>query len=195
MEIDELYGLPAHPLLMHVPVLGIPVCAVLALLYVLRPGWRHALALPFALFTVLIVAFTILTAGSGEPLEHKVERTSQLHDHTELGEQLRTIVIVFGVVTMVGLALDWYARRQAVGTDTGPSRGTGITTLRRAALAICVASVLLGGVATVWDVRTGHSGAKAAWGDVGDEPGQSFVLPGVDLDRLALDGSAPGRVA
>lgn len=188
MEIDKLYGLPAHPLLMHVPVLGIPVCAVLAVLYVLRPGWRHALALPFALFTVLIVVFTVLTAGSGEPLEDKVERTAQLHDHAQLGEQLRNIVIAFGVVTLVGLALDWYARRQGAGADAGPPRGADITTLRRAALAVCVASVLLGGIATVWDVRTGHSGAKAAWGDVGDEPAQTFVVPAAYPSNTAQQG-------
>ncbi len=193
MEIDELFGLPAHPLLMHVPVLGIPVCAVLTLTYVLRPGWRQALALPFGLVTVLVVVLTVLTAGSGDPLEHRVERTSQVHDHAELGEQLRTIVIAFGVVTLVGLALDWYARRQAAVENAGPPRGTGITTLRRAAMALSVAAVVLGGVATVRDVRTGHSGAEAAWGDVGDEPGQSFVIPGADLDRPASDDSITVR--
>jgi hypothetical protein len=176
MEVDTLFGLPAHPLLLHVPVLGIPICAILALLYVLRPGWRPSLALPFGAFTALVLVFTVLTAGSGEPLEHKVDRTSQLHDHTELGEQLRTIVIVFGVVTLIGLILDWYARRQQpMERATNPHRGAA-PLLRRAALAFAVAAVILGGVATVWDVRTGHSGAKAVWAD-DEEPGQSFSIP------------------
>lgn len=171
MDINNLFGLPAHPLLMHVPVLGIPVCALLALAYLLRPAWRAGLALPFGVFTAVIVVFTIVVAGSGEQLEKRVEPSALLHKHTELGDQTKLIVIAFGAATLLGLILDWYGRRAAAGAPATGRDSAAVSTernamLQRAALVVCLVSVVLGGVATVWDVRTGHSGARSVWGDL-----------------------------
>jgi hypothetical protein len=63
--------------------------------------------------------------------------------------------------------------------------------LQTAALVRGIASVLVGGVATAWVVHAGHSGATAAWGDVGDEPGQSLARPGACPDHRVLDYSTP----
>ena len=40
--MDSISGLPAHPLLVHLPVVAIPLAAIGAVLLALRPGWRRA---------------------------------------------------------------------------------------------------------------------------------------------------------
>ena len=39
MEIDKLFGLPAHPLLVHVPVVLVPLAALMAIAFAIRPAW------------------------------------------------------------------------------------------------------------------------------------------------------------
>jgi len=168
MNIDKLFGLPAHRLLMHIPVLGIPLCALWVLAVVIRPALRQRTAFPLALFTIVIMAFTYLTAGAGEQLEKKVDKSALLVRHAHLSDQTKTIVIIFGIVTLVFLALDWYSRRGEPNVaDDSYSRSRGPWT--QAILVVGVVAILLGGLASLWDVRTGHSGATATWSDVGQQ--------------------------
>ena len=41
MEFGNLFGLPAHPLLVRIPVALIPLCAVGAIVIVLSASWRQ----------------------------------------------------------------------------------------------------------------------------------------------------------
>ena len=40
MDIETIFGLPAHPLLVHIPVVLIPLCAAGAVWIVVWPSWR-----------------------------------------------------------------------------------------------------------------------------------------------------------
>jgi len=166
MNIDKIFGLPAHPLLMHIPVLGIPLCALWVLAVVIRPSFRQRTALPLAIFTIVIAVFTYLTAGAGEQLEKRVDKSALLERHAHLGDQTKTIVIIFGIVTIVYLLIDWIARRHTTnGASETPARGQSPWTY--AIVVVGIIAVLMGGFASLWDVRTGHSGATATWSDVG----------------------------
>lgn len=156
MEIDEVLGLPAHPLLVHAPLVLIPLVLVAAVALTVRPAWRERGAVPFAAFAVLVGGLAVLAAGSGEPLEHRVAATSLVHDHAELGEQLRTIALL-----VAGAAVAWAVALR------GRARMRWAPRLLAPLLALVVLSASL---ATVWDVRTGHAGAKAAWQDTADRP-------------------------
>jgi hypothetical protein len=153
MEIDKVFGLPAHPLIVHAPLVLIPFTALALLALALKPHWRERWGLPLAIWTVVLFGLCALATGSGEKLELRVEDNQLVKDHAELGEQLRTIVMVLAIVTVGWIAAARLAVRRAA--------------LTRAILPLGIAAVVLGGVATVWDVRTGHAGAKAAWQDVG----------------------------
>lgn len=171
MEISKITGIPAHPLFVHLPIMAIPLTALLVLVYVLRPGWRRGLIYPLGALTVLTVIGTVLAAGSGEKLEEMLPEADEarkiLQEHTELGDQTQTIVIIFGIVTIAYLGLDWLRmRQQSESSQTGL-----LSTLMKAMMPLGVAAVLLGGMATVWDVRTGHSGAKSVWAEEGQESG------------------------
>jgi hypothetical protein len=176
MDVYRVFGLPARPLFVHLPVVGIPLCALGLLVYLLRPSARRSLALPLGAFVALNVAFTVLAAGSGEQLEEHLptadQRSAVLHQHAELGDQLRLIMIVFGAAVLAYLVLDRWLRGTSAASE--PTR-LGIVDGRAGGLGALVLalgflSLGLGAAATVWDVRTGHAGAEAAWADVGVTP-------------------------
>lgn len=178
MSIDTIYGLPAHPLFVHIPVVGIPLVALLFIAYLVLPAKREGLFWPAAIGIVFVTIATILAASTGESLEEQLSaedrRSSVLHHHTELGDQTRAIVILFALAALAFLALDWWRRtqRDTTGAQTAANALTAALaqpTITKLVLGLGVLAVLLGGVATVWDVRTGHAGAKAAWSDVSGE--------------------------
>ncbi len=160
MELDTIAGLPAHPLIVHVPVVLIPVVALLAAVFALLPRTRRVLGLPLVVLTAGVTFATILAAGSGESLEERVDRSSLIHEHAEAGELLRALMLVLFVAIVVAVALDRRGRSShgdAV-ARLGRSRGAG--------LAIGAVLLVLAAGATAMDVRAGHLGAKAAWHDL-----------------------------
>lgn len=154
MEIDKVLGLPAHPLLVHAPLVLIPLVLVGALALLVRPAWRERGAAPLAAFAVVVAGLAVLAAGSGEPFEHRVQETALVERHAELGEQLRTIALA-----VAALAVAWAAALRF------RARWRWAPRLLAPLLALVV---LTASLATVWDVRTGHAGAKAAWTDSAD---------------------------
>ena len=169
MEFSTFAGLPAHPLFVHVPIILIPLCALGLVAYLLLPSHRASWAAPLAVITVVNAIFTVLSAGAGEKLYDQLpasdHASATLRHHVELGDQTRIIVLGFTAVALIYLVLDWNHRRR----PGGPGSRRRMRPLAPL-LALGVLAVLLGGVATVWDVRTGHAGAKSAWGDVASAP-------------------------
>jgi hypothetical protein len=168
MGISTISGLPAHPLFVHIPVIGIPLAALALLAYILLPARRATLFWVVGVLTIIITSATILAANSGEKLEAMMspeDRNSALvHKHTQLGDQTQTIMIIFAGVTLAYLALDWWRRRTHM-ADASPSSSSSRSLLKTGIVAFAVLSLTLGGIATVWDVRTGDAGAKATWHD------------------------------
>lgn len=162
--MTEIFGIPAHPLMVHLPVVLIPLCLAGTVLMLVRPSWRGALLVPVAVLAAIGALGAILASNSGEWLIERVKESPQLHDHEELGEMARNFAIVFAAALFI-----WALRELTVG------RGMFATTpLPRwlspkwVGTAAVVGSFLFGSLATVWTVRAGHTGAKAAWkGKVG----------------------------
>lgn len=159
--MEQIFGLPAHPLMVHFSVVAIPLLSLLAIAVVvrpsLRPKWRHALAA----FAILTVASTILTAGSGEALADAFEAGEYIDKHRRLGEVLRIMVIGLGVLL---LALLYLSKPHAV-----DSTAKGINSV--ANIAVLVLSVL----ALIWVARTGHEGSTVVWEGRISEPALSVA--------------------
>ncbi len=168
MGISTISGLPAHPLFVHLPVIGIPVTALALLAYVLLPAKRPTLFWVVGGLTILITGATIITANTGEKLEAMMSpedrNTALVHKHTELGDQTQTIMIVFAGITLAYLALDWW-RRRSMQASSESQVSSSNSLLNTGIVIMAVAALALGGIATVWDVRTGDAGAKATWHD------------------------------
>ena len=68
----KLFGLPAHPLLVHVPVVMVPLAALGAIAIVVRPRWRRS-AGPIVLALAFVGGLgTQLAMMSGEDLQGAV---------------------------------------------------------------------------------------------------------------------------
>jgi hypothetical protein len=75
MELSELFGLPAHPLIVHAAVVLLPLAAVATLVLAIIPRARRIYA-PIVLGLAVVAAlFVNLAEGSGESLEDRVTET------------------------------------------------------------------------------------------------------------------------
>jgi hypothetical protein len=157
VEIEALFGLPAHPLVVHAAVVLLPLAALTTLVSAAVPRARRhyaSVALGLALVATLAVG---LAQGSGEALEEQVDETELVEEHTEQGERVLPWAIAVAVVAAAVAAIPVLARRR-------PSLPV------RTVTAAVVAVSLVAGVGATWTViDVGHSGAKATWNDVGAE--------------------------
>lgn len=159
--MNEVFGLPAHPLLVHVPVVLIPLSLVGAVAMAVRPGWRQSLSIPTALIACAGALGAILASGSGEWLQERVTESGLIRDHGELGEMARNLAILTAIALVTWAARELLVERGWLG-DNVIGR---LLSPKWVGTAAIVGSLLFGTLATVWVVRAGHTGAKAAWQD------------------------------
>ena len=146
IEIDRAFELPAHPLLVHVPLVFIPLLGLAAIAVAAID--RHVT--PVTVFAVVTLASTLLTAGAGEAFLERLTSEDPaladnptMQDHADAGDLLRFTVFALTFV-LVGLL---FAKPNAL------------------RVALRVVLVLLALTAIFYTVRTGHLGAKLAWGE------------------------------
>jgi heme A synthase len=158
--MDTFFGIPAHPLFVHIPAVLIPLAAVGVVIMLVRPTWweRYKWATLAVAGAGMIGA--ILAAGSGEGLEEGVERSadrSQLRTHVAAGETARTVSIVFFIILFAAVVVvPWWMKRR--------NAATGAPKWLRPVVAI---ALVAGAGSASWTVfNAGHSGAKSVWGDV-----------------------------
>jgi hypothetical protein len=88
VEIEEIFGLPAHPLVVHAAGVLLPLAAVATLVCAAVPRARPPCA-PIALGPALGATLAVgLSQGSGEELEDEVDVTELVEEHTEQGERV-----------------------------------------------------------------------------------------------------------
>ena len=102
--MEMLFGLPAHPLLVHFPVVAIPAFSIAALLWTLRPWQNKNAGLGVAVFGIVTAISAILAASSGEALAETLQSGDTIDRHRELGETLRLIVILQAVAFIGAVA-------------------------------------------------------------------------------------------
>jgi hypothetical protein len=171
MELSNLFGIPAHPLLVHAVVVLVPLTAIGAVISVLLPTMRARIGWIVALGAVANIILVPLVAGSGESLEERVQETALLEKHTEMGEQLFPWVILLAIAFVLFMLLH---RSKAGRSGNGSSDKTANKTLSAPWVATVLAVVTIVGAvgATVQVARIGHSGAEATWSDVGAGTGE-----------------------
>jgi hypothetical protein len=86
--LDTVFGLPVHPLIVHATTVIVPAAAIAVLLAAVWPRFRRwARWLPLGL-AVAAVVLTPLSTESGESLEHRVEHSALIEQHSELADGL-----------------------------------------------------------------------------------------------------------
>ena len=141
---DTIAGLPMHPLLVHAPVVLLPLGALGLLLVLVRRAWRERYGFLVGAALVAGAGAAFVAAESGEAL---AKRVGVPVDHSTWGERLP---IAAGALAVVALGWLLSTRRSA---QSGLAKGLG-------ALAAVLAVAVVALTALV-----GHSGASAAWKD------------------------------
>jgi len=158
MELKKLFGLPAHPLVVHLPIVLIPLAAVGAIAIAVRPAWRARFGWVLVGLAGISLVGVQLAMSSGEGLEDHVERSQALHTHTHMAESMRPLAALF----FLGLlALVWFDHRRRDAKS------------QRLLQVLAAVVVLLSLATTARLVQVGHNGAKATWADVKLEGGES----------------------
>ncbi|MFB4298566.1 DUF2231 domain-containing protein [Actinomadura sp. NTSP31] len=151
---STLWGLPTHPLVVHLVVFLIPLTVAATLGVALWPRARKVAA-PWvlALATAAVISVPMATS-SGENLEERVPHSALVERHAELADTLLPLAAAMWLGLAVLTGVGWYTRRRSA---TAP-RWAGAVTVAAAVLAV-------GGAAAsgVQVVQIGHSGANAVW--------------------------------
>ena len=193
---DFVFGLPMHALVIHAVVVFVPLSALCAIAYVVRPPWRRVLRWPTAAGALISGVSAFVAAESGEKLLVRVSTTRAsttnfelLSTHTMWGDRARIVCLAFMVVALVGVYLMPLPATAASGragagkaassptrpkTDQGhPEQAGGLDTLRAAAapswvqLTLGVVVVVVSLAALVVVVITGHAGSAVVWDGLG----------------------------
>jgi hypothetical protein len=161
--LDSLFGLPAHPLVVHAAVVLIPLAAIGVCAIAFWPAARRRIG-----WIVLGLAFVGMVSGflakeSGEGLEETVKETKAVQEHAEMGDS----GLIAGGLVFLGaagvMAVDVLEKRRASqsGAATGAAAGAG--SMKTIGVVVGVVAVLFSVVGAARIVQIGHSGAKATW--------------------------------
>lgn len=162
LALNTFGGIPAHPLLVHIPVMMIPLALALAALSFWPKVRTSALwGATGSAFIGLIGCF--LASGSGEALQNAVEKSALLRKHTEAGDAVALFAAPFFVVLLATLVIHLARNENLPFGMKFPSLkkvGAGVVT------GLLALSVGLGVLASWKTYDAGHSGAKSAWNDI-----------------------------
>ncbi|WP_330473156.1 DUF2231 domain-containing protein [Terrabacter sp. C0L_2] len=157
---DYIFGLPMHALVIHAVVVLVPLSALSAIAYVVRPGWRRVLRWPTAAGAVVSGVSAFVAAESGEALQRRVTRVragsfdvEMLNNHVEWGDRAKLLCLLFMALTLVAL---WFARPP----DEESPRGHAFDVL------VGTLVVLSAVAAVVTVVLAGHAGSAVVWNDL-----------------------------
>lgn len=154
-----LFGLPAHPLLVHFAVASVPVAAIIAVLTALWPAARRRLGIITPILVGVALVCTAIAQETGEWLQEQLPASPLIERHADLGGTLAPIMAGLFIVT----AADWAWRRYWApgGRRAGARAGHGW----RAAVPPVLAglTVVAAVAATVMVALIGDAGAVAVW--------------------------------
>jgi uncharacterized membrane protein len=153
MEIKTLFGLPAHPLLVHIPVVLIPLVGIATIVIALSARARRSVGWVVVALAAVAFVGTILAAGSGEQLEDSVPSSPALTEHTEHAANLRPLAFVLLLSVLAIVLIDRRVRR-------------GASPPRLVPVAAALVAIVLAVTTTGYLVSVGHSGAEATWKSV-----------------------------
>jgi hypothetical protein len=157
--LDSLFGLPAHPLVVHAAVVLVPLSAIGVCAIAFWPAARRRIG-----WIVLGLAFVgmvsaFLAKESGEGLQETVKETHAVEQHAEMGDS----GLIAGGLVFLGaagvMAFDVIEKRWAA--DGHVATGSG--SMRTLGVVVGVVAVLFSVAGAARIVQIGHSGAKATW--------------------------------
>ncbi len=160
--MDTFWGIPAHPLLVHIPVVLVPLCAIGVIAMAAHRGIFQRLRWIILGLAAVSTVATFMASEAGESLERSVERTALVKTHAEAGDQFQAIMVLFFLVVAAMVGWDWLMQRG--GKDANETRSVTLGNYRsQISILTRVAGVIAAIVASYFVIDVGHSGAKSVW--------------------------------
>lgn len=156
---DEFFGLPLHPLAVHLTVVLVPVTMVTAIVFAAVRRWRWMLRWPLGLLAVGSLVSTGVSLLAGKALaEARPALAPLVAEHEEAGERLLIFVAVFTVVSLAAMI--------ALGGPTALASGRGDTRglARPVELGVSALLVVVAAACLYQVIVTGDLGSRAVWG-------------------------------
>ncbi len=161
----EIFGLPAHALVVHAAVVLTPLAVLLVFAFALLPSWRWASRWPALLATLAATASVVVAKLSGDALYEdrggffSPELQDQVATHSARGGVLMWVMLGFAaLVVLAFLLLPAPTGMRDGRLDFAGRPDAWVRTVVPAALTV------LGVVVLVWVFLTGDAGARAVWG-------------------------------
>ena len=150
-----MFGLPLHPLVVHLVVVALPAGALGLIAAVVWPRARHRYG---------VLTLIVLTIGALAGVAARLTGV-QLAEEKTLPERHATFGTALMIVALVATALGWLwwwleRRRDAAPPGTSP-----LAAMAAGALVVTAAVAVVG-----LTVATGHTGAEAVWSKQGPPP-------------------------
>jgi hypothetical protein len=156
----NIFGVPAHPLVVHGVVVLLPLSSIAFVALCWRPQWREMYLFPIALLSLGAALSAFLAKVTGEALSETVkEAGKRVGDHPEQGDTAFVLAVVFAGLVLLTFVLDRF----------GPylRDRLGVSSSLRLPVTDVVAAYLLtlpfAIAAVVAVVIAGHSGAALVW--------------------------------
>ena len=188
--MDEILGLPAHPLLVHGAVVLVPLAAAGVALIAFWPAARFRLGYAVLAIAAAGAMTVILAQRSGESLEDRVPDSDLIDEHKDLGETGTYAGLAVLVAALAVVGTDVALRRRASTTVEEETRDT---TSHVASLVVGVVALALATGGGIQVARIGHSGAKAVWNSTTDEDDDDNRGPGNGNDDNSGRGNSEDR--
>ena len=159
MQLNDLFGVPAHPLLVHLPLVLVPLAAICALVAVVLARHRRRLALLAMGVTALALISNEVAVASGRALRPRVPSSELVRRHVVSGINFRFFIIALLIVLLVLAML-----------PHSTWSGTRTKRQRSAIIAVGLLVVVTAGSTVVATIVVGYSGTKAVWSDTPQRP-------------------------
>ncbi|MEO6123453.1 MAG: DUF2231 domain-containing protein [Ilumatobacteraceae bacterium] len=163
--MDTLFGLPAHPFLVHIPIVLLPVAAIGVVLMVIKRRWYERYRWVVLAIGAVGTVGAILAADAGEALESRIvavvgrAKASSWEHHADLGDTAQTFAIVFFIVLAAFVLVPWIMERFG-----SSSHETGGTSRHRVLYIVLAALAVIGAAGSVTTIiQAGHTGSKSVW--------------------------------
>ncbi len=166
---DDIGGVPTHPLIVHIPVVMVPLALLAVIAYFFGRSWRRPLVWVAAVLSGGGALGAVLAASSGESLRDRVTESHALEDHAEMGETARLLAFIFFLLVIALVVYEEIrSRRDRDGRPDG--KLVDLASHRFAYPLIAVLVLISGATAVVSLVVAGHEGAKVTWQKVSQGP-------------------------
>jgi drug/metabolite transporter (DMT)-like permease len=155
--LDSLFGLPGHPLVVHLAVVLVPLAAVGTIAIAFWGAARRRIG--WIIVALAFVAFVgcFLAKESGEALQESVRYTEAVDAHVEIadGGTIAGFAVFVGAAGIMVVNL-------IVGRRTARNQSA-LPLQKQAPMIVGVLAVLLVLFGSIRIIQIGHSGAKATW--------------------------------